>query len=57
MPLIAFGCPAKMLWEACWNVGLRLPLQHGRLAHDSSAEGCHAADADQVHADWWQLGI
>ena len=50
MPLTASGCPANLLWEGCLDVGLGMPLQHGRLAHMPGTEGCHAAVADQVHA-------
>ena len=51
MPLIASGCPARLLWESCLCVGLRMPLQQGRLAHIRCTKGCHAAVADQVHAE------
>ena len=51
MPLNACGCPAKLLWQSCLSVGLGMPLQHGRLAHIPCTKGCHAAIADQVHAD------
>lgn len=51
MPLIAFGCPATLLWEACLDLGMEMHLQHGRLAHVSCTKGCHAAVTDQVHAD------